>query len=227
MTERNGIYERIDGSQYRNIYVVGDLHGCFNRLENQLSELRFDKDRDLLVSVGDLIDRGPQNVECLALIGNPWFAAVQGNHERMAIEALFGKDDGRLWYGNGGQWFWNLDYDQKVIAEDLIREASKLPFVIEIDIAGQKHVVCHADYPSDSYEYGKAIDVFDAVWRRDRIEMLTQGGSQKPIEGADAFYFGHTPLQHKWSPLNLNYIDTGAVFGGLLTIVKIQGGDNG
>ncbi|EJP0964515.1 serine/threonine protein phosphatase, partial [Escherichia coli] len=23
------IYERIDGSKYRNIWVVGDLHGCY------------------------------------------------------------------------------------------------------------------------------------------------------------------------------------------------------
>ncbi|EEQ1485345.1 serine/threonine protein phosphatase, partial [Escherichia coli] len=26
------IYERIDGSKYRNIWVVGDLHGCYTNL---------------------------------------------------------------------------------------------------------------------------------------------------------------------------------------------------
>ena len=30
------LYSRIDGSGYRNIWVVGDLHGCYTRLMSEL-----------------------------------------------------------------------------------------------------------------------------------------------------------------------------------------------
>jgi len=66
-------------------YVIGDLHGCFSLLERLLDEVRFDKSRDRLFSVGDLIDRGPESLRCLQLLAEPWFYAVQGNHENMML----------------------------------------------------------------------------------------------------------------------------------------------
>ncbi|EPR2511507.1 serine/threonine-protein phosphatase, partial [Shigella flexneri] len=42
------------------------------------------------------------------------------------------------------------------------------------------------------------------------------------ITGADHFWFGHTPLRHRVDIGNLHYIDTGAVFGGELTLVQLQ-----
>lgn len=226
MTEINGFYQRIDGSKYRNIYVVGDLHGCYNRLMAQLAELSFDTEKDLLVSVGDLIDRGPQSLECLELIREKWFAAVKGNHEQMAIEAVSGRKDGCLWFQNGGDWHFHLDSDQRMFANDLIKEAEKLPLVIEIKTSEALVVVAHADYPSQEYEFGKMLDPQEIVWSRDRFNRIVDGIGG-PIQGADQFYFGHTPIQWKAKAWNQNYIDTAAVFGGALTIVQIQGGDNG
>jgi serine/threonine protein phosphatase 1 len=81
-------YEKIDGSKYRNIWVVGDLHGCYTNLMNKLDTIGFDNKKDLLISVGDLVDRGAENVECLELITFPWFRAVRGNHEQMMIDGL-------------------------------------------------------------------------------------------------------------------------------------------
>ncbi|GDG88624.1 serine/threonine-specific protein phosphatase 1 [Escherichia coli] len=81
-------YEKIDGSKYRNIWVVGDLHGCYTNLMKKLETIGFDTKKDLLISVGDLVDRGAENVECLELITFPWFRAVRGNHEHMMIDGL-------------------------------------------------------------------------------------------------------------------------------------------
>jgi serine/threonine protein phosphatase 1 len=41
--------------------IVGDIHGCFARLQVALDELGFDPERDRLFSVGDLVDRGPDS----------------------------------------------------------------------------------------------------------------------------------------------------------------------
>nr|DAI70233.1 MAG TPA: serine/threonine protein phosphatase 1 [Bacteriophage sp.] len=219
------IYKRIDGSNYRNIFIVGDLHGCYNRLMTQLDELKFDRERDLLISVGDLIDRGAQSLECLDLIMEKWFVCVRGNHEQMAIDALAGRNV-NLWFHNGGDWFNRLDYDQEILARALIAKADSLPYVIELATNGKVVVIAHADYPDNNYEFDKPIDLNDAIWSRDRFGAIGEDIGDR-IKGADAFYFGHTPIKRKWSPFNLNYIDTGAVFGNLLTIVQVQGGDNG
>lgn len=62
-------------------FVVGDLHGQRRELERQLEAVRFDTARDRLLSVGDLVDRGPDSLATLALVTEPWFHAVLGNHE--------------------------------------------------------------------------------------------------------------------------------------------------
>lgn len=36
------IYHRIDGTKYRNVWVVGDLHGCYTRLMSELHRVDFD-----------------------------------------------------------------------------------------------------------------------------------------------------------------------------------------
>ncbi len=33
-------YKRVDASHYRNIWVVGDLHGCYQNLMGQLVEIK-------------------------------------------------------------------------------------------------------------------------------------------------------------------------------------------
>ena len=47
-------------------FAVGDVHGCFTRLQQGLDQLGFDPTRDRLFSVGDLVDRGPECESVLA-----------------------------------------------------------------------------------------------------------------------------------------------------------------
>ena len=68
--------------------VVGDLHGHRELLEQQLRAFGFDSSRDRVLSVGDLIDRGPDSFSTLRLLEEPWFHAVLGNHELMLLNFL-------------------------------------------------------------------------------------------------------------------------------------------
>ncbi|WP_145525295.1 metallophosphoesterase [Yersinia rohdei] len=217
----NDIYQKINGPDYRRIFVVGDLHGCLNKLNEKLLSVDFDEGKDLLISVGDLIDRGEQNVECLDLITQPWFRAVRGNHEQMAIDALAGKGID-CWLANGGMWFFYLDYDQEILARALIVMAEKLPLVIEVNTDNGNYVIAHADYPSDSYHYDKPISEQHVIWSRERVTKA-MGGKSEEISGATQFIFGHTPMPSPSQVRNQFYIDTGAVFGCELTMIQIQG----
>lgn len=214
------MYQHIDGHAWRHIYIVGDLHGCLQVLMARLREVHFDPWQDLLISVGDLIDRGPDSPGCLALLGKKWFRAVMGNHEAMALECL---ESGHTfsWSMNGGEWYYQLDHpERRAVLDDLARCVS-LPLVLELQTRGKTIVVAHADYPADSYQWEQPVERQVVLWSRTRIQHNIQGKGTW-ISGADAFYFGHTPIQAPLHFHNQHYIDTGAVFGNTLTLVAVQ-----
>ncbi|MEX6295448.1 metallophosphoesterase [Proteus mirabilis] len=213
------MYLRINGDQYRHIWVVGDIHGCFNLLKRNMYRIDFDKEKDLLISVGDLIDRGDQNVECLDLINERWFRAVRGNHEQMAIDVVMHKGNRDCWLANGGFWFLSIDPDEAIRTATNISYAEMLPLIIEVNAGGKKTVIAHADYPSDEYEFGKPVDEQYVIWSRERIG----DENVREIKGADLFLFGHTPMiKGIEKRANQEYIDTGAVFGYGLTMRQIK-----
>ncbi|MES4105653.1 metallophosphoesterase, partial [Escherichia coli] len=202
------LYSRIDGSGYRNIWVVGDLHGCYTLLMNELHRVDFDPAQDLLISVGDLIDRGTENVECLELLQMPWFRAVMGNHERLMIDALSPAGNVNNWLMNGGQWFFMLDSDKEVLARALVELVRQLPHIIELNTGQETIVIAHADYPDREYQFGKAVPLFNVIWSRDRVGDSIDGIGEE-ITGADRFIFGHTPTKSPKAFWNQHYIDTG------------------
>lgn len=68
-------------------YAIGDVHGCSESLHALLERLPLDPGRDRLWLVGDLVNRGPDNLGVLrwareteARMGER-FAAVLGNHD--------------------------------------------------------------------------------------------------------------------------------------------------
>ncbi|EAX8242894.1 metallophosphoesterase [Salmonella enterica subsp. enterica serovar Newport] len=215
------IYHRIDGGRFRKIWVAGDLHGCYTSLIHRLDEVGFSTETDLLISVGDLIDRGTENVECLELLQMPWFRAVRGNHEQMMLDALSPNGNVNHWMVNGGAWFFQLDYDKERLAIALVELVRQLPYIIELRTGGKTIVIAHADYPADEYQFGKELSLHDVIWKRDRL-VDAQDKIGGPIAGADHFIFGHTPARTQLTFWNQTYIDTGAVFSGNLTLLQLQ-----
>ncbi|QGN38662.1 protein-serine/threonine phosphatase [Klebsiella oxytoca] len=214
------MYQRIDGSAWRNIWLVGDLHGCFTQLIAALRERKFDPYRDLLLSVGDLIDRGPQSAKCLNLLRCRWVYAVRGNHEQMALEALTGGKTA-LWEMNGGGWYKQSSAQQQGGLAELIARCQYLPLVIELRCGEVVHVIAHADYPAAVYAWQQEVDAHQVLWSRRRLTDHL-AGRHGAIAGADHFWFGHTSLKRRYDSDNQHYIDTGAVFGGELTLVALQ-----
>lgn len=214
------MYQSFDGNKWRHIWVVSDIHGCYQRLINELKQRSFNPDEDLLISVGDLIDRGPDSVKCLQLTEEKWFRAVRGNHEQMALDALE-NNDFALWTINGGIWFSRLTSSKKIKAMELLQACRELPHIIEITCVSGRNVIAHADYPSSNYLRDKPVSLHRVLWNRERLTRLLNG-EEEGISGADHFWFGHTPLDKRSDFHNLHYIDTGAVFGGALTLAQLQ-----
>ncbi|MDG2019005.1 MAG: symmetrical bis(5'-nucleosyl)-tetraphosphatase [Porticoccaceae bacterium] len=65
------------------IYAVGDIQGCLAPLRALLEKINFNKESDLLISAGDLINRGPESLATIRFckdLGDS-FKMVLGNHD--------------------------------------------------------------------------------------------------------------------------------------------------
>lgn len=77
--------------EYKRILAVGDIHGMYEKLIKLMEKVRFNPEEDLLVFLGDYIDRGPQSLECLDYVMalNKQYpervVPLLGNHEAMCI----------------------------------------------------------------------------------------------------------------------------------------------
>ena len=149
---------------WRHVWVVSDIHGCYQWLMDELKRRHFNPYEDLLISVGDLIDRGPDSVKTLQLINEKWFRAVRGNHEQMAMDSL-DNNDSALWAMNGGVWFTRLDREQQALARTLLNACH----IIEITCANGLNVIAHADYPAAEYRWQKPVSAQRVLWDRDRL----------------------------------------------------------
>ena len=128
-------------------YVVGDVHGQWAMLQALLAAVGFDRSKDRLFSVGDLIDKGPDSEACLELL-KTWrcFHAVLGNHEWMLRETHRGsKYAAALWERNEGDW---LDQSDTIRFDWLRRLVDGMPIALEVPLRdGRRLGIIHAEVP--------------------------------------------------------------------------------
>ncbi|ENZ1198668.1 metallophosphoesterase [Acinetobacter baumannii] len=213
------------------LFVVGDLHGCYTLLMKRLKDIEFDFQHDLLISVGDLIDRGNENLECLSLLDESWFKAIRGNHEQMCIEANIDVEMKDIHSYHGGAWLYELPiYQQQTVVE----KCCNLPIILELHHNHKIYGFIHADiHINDWHEFkqevlkknyfigGEQSAMQIALWHRGRIRSNKCNPNYKMVTGVDEIYFGHTVVKEPIQRQNCFFIDTGAVFGGILTILEI------
>ena len=185
--------------------VIGDVHGCYKTLMSLISKL---PDSSELCFLGDLIDRGPDSKKVVEFVKSGDHKCVLGNHEDMALQAVDSTNDYAMsnWIMNGGDKA--LNSYGGVIDEDHLEWFASLPYKIEHD----KFVMSHSNAAA-------AIKSHDAktytIWNRDFDVFLTDGRVN---------IFGHTPVNSPQIHKAFIMLDTGCVFGKILSAYDTETG---
>lgn len=212
-------------------FVVGDLHGMYSALDDLLGKIAFDREKDRLFSVGDLVDRGNESHRAVDYLQEDWFFAIKGNHEIMLLDAV--NDDIAMnnWVKhNGGDWWPDAEEEVQTTSRKLL---DKLPIACEIQTEHANFGLVHANVPYGITWQGfvKALkhnkDMRDyALWSRERIKRYEFERYEQEVDGIDWVLVGHTPVQKAQKIGNVYHLDTGAAFYedkdfGHLTLLEI------
>jgi len=115
-------------------YVMSDIHGGYEYFRRILDEIRF-SDSDVLYVIGDVIDRGPHNIEMLQFcrcINNVYL--IKGNHEYFMELTARHPDFAASWYRFGGRTtLGQMDLLLEEELQELFRYVEGLPWMIEVD----------------------------------------------------------------------------------------------
>ena len=74
------------------IMAIGDVHGQYEKLKTLMRRIKFDPAQDILVFLGDLMDRGPESLQCLDYVmhlqkqHSEAVICLMGNHEREMLD---------------------------------------------------------------------------------------------------------------------------------------------
>ena len=191
-------------------FVVGDLHGRFNDLQEAMRLNQFDPGKDRIISCGDLIDRGSGSLELGALLDEPWFFSVRGNHEQMFLDGFSGfiglpegekprTEKAREYIqGAGGYWVRSAPEIELYRLRDRLQQ---LPLVIEVCHHGQRFVMAHAELPGggklNPVDFDAGLSRLDqeqhlVTWSIARARVIAKDSLSHRVDGVDYAIFGHT-----------------------------------
>lgn len=235
VTGAKKILPTVNSSPYKRILAVGDIHGKFKELISLWEKLNVTDD-DLVIFLGDYIDRGESVAEVLEWVmahkDKKNFVFLRGNHEQMMIDAINSEGaDSFTWIINGGKKtilaLRELNAKKIVPFDDIRNFIENLPLSYSIELGGRKYFFCHAGVDGEA-PLDKQDEHF-LLWAR---EEFFNG-----YNGDDVIISGHSPIKFffdfdainprpiKIPGKNILMVDTGAFIpGGRLSAVDILSG---
>lgn len=192
-------------------FVFGDIHGCYDEMMGLLNDLNA-TENDVIVSLGDIVDRGPKSVEVYHFFKNtPNAIVLMGNHERKHQRGIlsYAQEIVKLQMGDEYpefiQWVNSLGYYYETPEAIIVHAA----FENNVPIQHQKEdVLCGS---TSGARYLEKIYPENTYW-------TDHYSGTKPI------VYGHHVVGESPKIVNNTYgIDTGACHGGFLTVLELPG----
>ncbi|MGH6614557.1 metallophosphoesterase family protein [Sphingomonas sp.] len=219
-------------------YAIGDVHGRLDLLRALIDEIAADRranpcQREYIIFLGDLIDRGPDSrgvLDFLLQARNflPMPVFVMGNHEEMLLRVLErDTDQFRDWLRYGG-YECAQSYGVEVGRLALLDSAAAASFVRR---AIPDDHLAFIDSFVDSFQFGDYLFVHAGIRpgvpiREQTIQDLRwirEDFLDSTVDHELIVVHGHTISDGPDEQLNRIGIDTGAYTSGILTALCIEG----
>lgn len=219
---------RVVAKPYKRIFAVGDVHGNLSELTILLDFIRrhegLSKD-DLVVFVGDYIDRGPASSGVVEYVmafreAHPATICLQGNHEEMLLSFLgLGGSNGEFYLENGGARCLE-SYGIDVPAQGRSEITRSIPEkhveffrTLEVGVVVGDYVFVHAGIrPGIPLEEQSEQD----------LRWIRQEFIRSPHDLGKTVVFGHTSFSQIFVDLPFKLgIDTGIAYGNALSVVEV------
>lgn len=190
--------------------IIGDIHGCFDELVELLAVVGTTP-HDRVVSVGDLIDRGPKPVEVVRFFRDrPGALALRGNHEdkhlRIATGELTPAPSQSICKEQCGEAY-----------DEVLAYIGQLPMYLDLPEA----MVVHAGYePTRTPEEQLPNVLMRARWPGMKFGGDPVGWTER-YQGTKPIVFGHTVFATPRVVGRTFGIDTGACHGDTLTALVL------
>ncbi|MBR0261257.1 MAG: serine/threonine protein phosphatase [Selenomonadaceae bacterium] len=231
-----GIIPLKNDSPYKKIFVVADIHGCFDKLMSLWKKLEV-TDNDLVIFLGDYIDRGAQVAETIKWIleqsKRENFIFLRGNHEQMMLDTFQKRMDKITWLFNGGQTtirgLSKLKAEDKIFIEQFLNFVENLPLSYSIEIGERTFFFCHAGVDSSKPLEEQTEDFL--LWAREEFFDTYDGeaviiGGHSPVQAFKRFGVADNPRPVKLPDRNILLMDTGSfIRSGKISAVDILTGE--
>jgi diadenosine tetraphosphatase ApaH/serine/threonine PP2A family protein phosphatase len=204
----------------RRYIVIGDIHGCFDELRDLLDRVAPSPD-DVVISVGDVVRKGPAPDLCLDLWLERGWLAILGNQEKKLLDLT---RSGRV-----------ADEPDRRVAkrEDLLEFIRGWPLYADFEPEGFG-VVHGGLLPGIPIEAQReTMLTLRYVRRRNGSWIPVPKGEEKAgdrfwtevWDGPRIILYGHTPRQEVRRDPKAIGLDTSCVYGGALTAAVLHDGD--
>ena len=202
----------------KKIFAIGDIHGTTDKLRALMEKIPIDYTSDLLVFIGDYIDRGPNSFEVVDYLvelkkEHPNIVFLKGNHEDMLQKYLAGTD--RFTYlFNGGQQTLDSYLNRENKSEFSPIPSSHLEFYESLVLY----------YQTDDYIFvhaGMRANVPLKKQKPQELLWIREDFIDSKFDFGKRVIFGHTPFSQPLVQRNKIGIDTGAVYGNQLTCIQL------
>lgn len=217
-------------------FVIGDIHGSNKALLQVLERSGFDKESDLLISLGDIADGWNEVPECVdTLLSIKNLVAIRGNHDVWCYDWFEMGATPLIWTQQGGK----ATLDAYVRTGKMTEDSHKAFWKNQVDwyIDDENRLFIHGgwDYIEGFPQGAKAPVNAGSIakechWDRSLLEGARSAfgdknrpGKFKALEQFKEIYIGHTAMNGEPKQFgNLWNLDTGAGWNGQLTIMDID-----
>lgn len=190
-------------------YVIGDIHGCYDEFIELTKQIGI-TDNDLIISLGDIVDRGPKSVELFAYFKSRKNSLVlMGNHERKHLNGI-------------------LSYSQEIVKvqfQDKYNEFLDWLKTLSYFYETESAIIVHAFFEHDKKLHEQKEEVLAGTTSGSRyLETKYEEGKYWSdfYQGEKPIIYGHHVVGEKPKIENKTYgIDTGACHAGMLTAIEL------